>query len=321
MNLVFGADLVRRAQEVCTVTAVGTDTSDPAAVKRVIAGAEIVLSTWGMPILTPEILDAAPDLKLVIYCASSVKGFVTSAVFERGITVTSAARANGRVVAEFTVALMTICLKDSWKFIRHDPDTAAYFRRDLPWRGLGGFNEAVVGIIGASSVGVELLALLSSYPCECLVYDPYVSPEEVADIGGRSVELDLLLSRSDVVSLHAPNLPTLKHMIDASKLSLLKDGAWFINTARGGLVDEQALLQELKSGRIGACLDVTDPEPPVRDSMLYSLPNVVLTPHMAGAIGSDCRRMGLLGIQELERFVRGLSPMYPVHASRLNIMG
>lgn len=86
-------------------------------------------------------------------------------------------------------------------------------------------------------------------------------------------------------------------------------------------MDERALIAELRTGRISACLDVTDPEPPVSGSPLYSLPNVVLTPHMAGAIGTDCRRMGRLGIDELERFVDGRPPLYPISAERLAIMG
>ncbi len=318
---VFGHELVERARELCEVSTDGVDTTNPEAVKTAINGADIVLSTWGMPVLTDDLLNIAKRLRIVIYCASSVKYFVTDRVFEQGITVTSAARVNGRVVAEFTVALMTLCLKEAWPFVRGQADTSGFFARRQPWSGVGGFSEAKIGIVGASSVGIELLGLLSSYPCECLVYDPHVSDEEIAGMGARAAALDELLRVSDIVSLHAPNLPSLRHMIDSAKLALLKDGAWLINTARGALVDETALIAELRTGRISACLDVTDPEPPVPASPLYSLPNVVLTPHMAGAIKADCRRMGLLGIQELERFIAGLSPLYPVSPERLAIMG
>ncbi len=321
IDLVFGQALVERARKLCEVTTVGIDSEDISAVKAAVQDVDIVLSTWGMPVLSQEVLDAAPNLKIVIYCASSVKSFVTEQVFKRGIIITSAARANGRVVAEFTLALITFCLKEMWPFIRREADTAAHFRRQADWQGIGGFNSARIGIIGASSVGIELLGLLSSYPCECFVYDPHVSNYDIDRLGGIPMNLDELLRQSDIVSLHAPNLLSLRHMIDSSKLKLLKDGAWLINTARGALVDEQALLAELQTGRISACLDVTDPEPPVPGSPFYSLPNVILTPHAAGSIGADCRRMGIAGISELERFVEGLPPLFPVSPKRLAIMG
>ncbi|HPD14993.1 MAG TPA: hydroxyacid dehydrogenase [Planctomycetota bacterium] len=317
VELVFGPELIARAQALCDVAATALPHNDPATVKAALRGVEIVLSTWGMPRMTPDILDAAPDLRVILYGASSVKGFVTEAVYDRGITVTTAALANATAVAEFTVALITLSLKNAWAHLAalRREGRRAWRRADLgPSRGT---HRAVVGIIGASATGRETIRLLKSYTCPILVADPFLTLDEARTLGVEKTELDDLIARSDVVSLHAPNLPHLRHMIGATQLRCMRDGAVFINTARGALVDEEALVAELRTGRLLACLDVTDPEPPAEGSPLYSLPNVILTPHLAGATGADCRRMGELCIQELERYLAGLPPLHPVTRERL----
>ena len=312
VELVYGPEAVARAQSLCDVAATSIPDAEPATVKAALAGVEIVVSTWGMPKMTAEILDAAPDMRIIIYGASSVRGFVTEALFDRGITVTTAAIANGTAVAEFAMALITLSLKNAWPCIfglrREGPP---FWRRD-DWGLRRGTYQATIGIIGAGATGRELLRLLRSYTVEALLCDPYVDEEEARELGAAKAELDDLMGRSDAVSLHAPNLPELRHMIGARQLGLMKDSACFINTARGALVDEEALIAELRTGRIMACLDVTWPEPPVEGSPLYSLPNVILTPHLAGALAVDCRRMGALCIEELERYLAGEPPLHPV---------
>ena len=319
VDLVFGPEAVETVAERCRLTAAHVDVTNPEAVLASLADAEIVLSSWGMPAMTPEILRAAPQLRIIIYGAGSVKSFVTREVFRRSITVTSAAAANGRVVAEYVVALMTMCLKDAWRFVRDPAGTIPYFARKVGWRGPGGFASATVGIVSASAVGRAVIELLATYPCELLLYDPYVSSQEATAMGVRLAEIDELFARSQIVSLHAPNLPELRGLVDARRLSLLRDGAWFINTARGALVDEAALTHELAGGRIGACLDVTDPEPPASSNPLLTMPNVVLTPHIAGAIGQDCRRLGALCMEELERYLGGRPPLYAIRESDLAV--
>src|SRR5690606_9622243 len=119
------------------------------------------------------------------------------------------------------------------------------------------------------------------------------------------IDLDTLMARSDVVSIHAPSLPNTRGMIGARQVKLIPHGAAFINTARGALVDEAALISELQTGRIQGIIDVTDPEIPQANSPLFNLPNVFLTPHVAGAIGTERARLGLMAVAEVERFVRG----------------
>lgn len=319
VDLVFGPDAVKIVADRCRLIAPHVDVSDEEAVLGALADAEIVLSSWGMPAMTPEVLRAAPRLRIIIYGAGSVKTFVSSEVFRRSITVTSAAAANGRVVAEYVVAIMTLCLKDAWRFVRDPSSTISSFARNEPWTGPGGFYGTTIGIVSASFVGRSVIGLLASYPCDVLLYDPYVSGGEAAAMGASLVELDELFGRADIVSLHAPDLPELRCLVDARRLGLLRDGAWFINTARGALVDEDALVRELAGGRISACLDVTDPEPPAPSNRLLQLPNVVVTPHIAGAIGRDCRRLGELCMDELDRYMRGEPPLHAIRESDLAV--
>ena len=319
VDLVFGEAAVAEVKARCDLIAPWIDLDDRQAIRSALSQAEIVLSSWGMPELTSDVLSSAAGLRIVIYGAGSVKSFVTEEVFKRCITVTTAAATNGRVVAEFVVALVTFCLKDAWRFIRSPSSAASYFAREQDWDGNVGFWGATVGIVSASEVGKSVLELLHSFPCRTLVYDPYMSEAEVRSMGAVPVGLDELMRTSDVVTLHSPDIPELHHFVDRRRLSLLKDGAWFINTARGRLVDQDALIDELQTGRIKACLDVTDPEPPVGESPLYSLPNVILTPHMAGAIGMDCRRLGAACMEELDRYLRGELPMHPVRKEDLAI--
>ncbi|MFP4384697.1 MAG: hydroxyacid dehydrogenase [Spirochaetia bacterium] len=318
---VFGKELIREAESLCRIKSRHLNGAGKEEIKRLLDGTEIILSTWGMPRMDAEILKEADDLKIIIYGASSVKSFVTEELFSRNITVTSAAGVNGRVVAEFCLALITLCIKEAWSFIRFPEKTASYFTRQKNWTGLSGFRNAVIGIIGASSVGRWVIRMLSGYPCRVLVYDPHLSAGDAAEMGARKAELDDVFTEADVLSLHAPNLPELKGMVSRSHLGMMKNGAWFINTARGALVDQQALIEELKRGRINACLDVTDPEPPAEDSPLLKLPNVILTPHMAGAIGSDWKRLGEYCLDELRRYCEGKPALSPVLPEKLSIMG
>jgi len=257
---------------------------------------ECLVSTWGMPRVDAAFLAAAPRLRGIFYAAGSVKGFCTPALWARGIVVSSAAPANAVPVAEYTVAVIVLWQKHFWRLMGRDhaaPRTAP------------GNYRRTVGLIGASLVGRETLRLLASYDMDALLSDPFVSAEEAAQLGATKVELPALMAAADVVSLHAPNLPHLRHLINADLLARMKDGALFLNTARGALVDEAALLAELRTGRISAVLDVTDPEPPAPDSPFWTLPNVIYTPHIAGSMAEECHRMADFALDECARYLAG----------------
>ena len=282
--------------------------------KRLLADADICVTSWGCPRMTEAILDAAPNLKLIVHAAGSVKGIVSDAVYDRGITVTSGAPALAVGVAETTLGLIICSLKNVWQLARitregrwHGPEQARI--REL--------YEVTVGVVGASHTGRHLMKLLQNFEVEVLCYDPVRSAEEIAGYGAAKVELDELLRRSDVVTVHAPSIPATQHMFNRETFGLMKDDAIFINTARGSLVNEEDLIAELEKGRFWACLDVTDPEPPAADSPLRSLPNVTLTPHIAGSVNNGHRRIGRYVTEEIERFVAGEPAVNPVLREQL----
>jgi phosphoglycerate dehydrogenase-like enzyme len=271
------------------------------------------LTSWGVARLDADVIAAAPHLQIVAHMGSSVSRFVSEALWQRGIRVTTAAPALARDVAVTTLGLMIVGLKRIWPLGQHVRDGGWRESAYWPSREIYGRN---VGIVGASHVGRHVIDLLRPFGARVLLYDPYVSPDESARLGVNKAELDGLLRQADVVSLHAPAKPETHHLLDAGRLALMKDDALLINTARGSLIDEAALVAELQRGRLFAFLDVTDPEPPAADSPLRHLDNVVVTPHLAGCI-EDCGRLGEMAVEELRRHFAGESPLYEVTADML----
>ncbi|MGW7298797.1 hydroxyacid dehydrogenase [Streptomyces sp. NPDC054829] len=279
-------------------TLVVRDFTDPS-VADALARADVLITGWGCPHLDAEALAAAPRLRAVLHSAGSVRALVGDAVWERGISVSSAVAANALPVAEYTLAMILLTGKDAfaqrdrYRDTRTQPSPAETAR-------IGNVGRRV-GVIGASRVGRRLLELLRPFDFEVLLHDPYVSEQEAAVLGAQLLPLEDLLSRSDIVSLHAPDLPETHHMLNAPRLSLIRDGGVLINTSRGALIDQNALTEELIRGRLQAVLDVTTPEPLPPTSPLYDLPNVFLTPHIAGSLGNELNRLGQTVTEELER--------------------
>jgi len=278
--------------------------------RRLLSEAEILITGWGAPYVGREVLALAPKLKLVVHAAGTVKGIVDACIFDAGIAVSHAAEANAVPVAEFTLAAIIFAGKHVFRFRdlyvadRHRDRT-----HPMQHEAIGNYRRAV-GIIGASRIGRRVIELLKPFDYQVLLFDPTVDAEQAGALGTEKVELDDLMRRSDIVSVHAPSLPSTRHMIDASKLALMKDGATLINTARGALIDEDALLAVLKTGRIDAVIDVTDPEIPGPESAFYDLSNVFLTPHIAGAVGLERSRLGEMAADEAERFIKGEPMLY-----------
>jgi phosphoglycerate dehydrogenase-like enzyme len=251
----------------------------------------------------------------VLHAAGSVRSLVGDALWQRGVTVSSAVTANALPVAEYTLAMILLTGKDAFGH-RERYRAGHAFPSPAETAAIGNLGRRV-GVIGASRVGRRLLELLRPYDFEVLLYDPYVDAAEAAALGARQVELEELLRGSDVVTLHAPDIPETHHMLDRGALALIRDGGVLINTSRGALVDQDALVDELVSGRLSAVLDVTDPEPLPADSPLHTLPNVFLTPHIAGSLGNELARLGRIVVEELERLAQGLPPAHRVRHADL----
>ena len=283
----------------------------------VLAGADACITSWGVAPLDADVLAAAPRLGHLAHMGGSVKRFVSGAVWERGIRVTSAAVTLARDVAETTLGLMIVGRKRIWPLSSHVRDGG--WRDSAVWDRWDAreLHRSTVGLIGAGSVGRHVIELLGPFSVTILVADPYLSDEEAARLGVKKVEPAELMSRSDVVSIHAPDTDQTRHMIGAELLSRLSDGAVLINTARGSIIDEAALIDELDTGRIFAFLDVTDPEPPASDSPLRRLENVVITPHIAGCI-ENCHRMGELAAEEVRRYLASQPAINEIRSEMLD---
>lgn len=280
---------------------------DPRA-NELLARAEVILGHWGCPPLDARTLDRTPGLGLFAYAAGTVKTTVTDDVFDRGIRVTSGAAANAEPVAEFTLAMILLSNKDvlfQRDALRTPRDDSVWAFRQPGAIAVGNYDKTI-GVVGASLIGRRLIELLASFPhLRVVLYDPFVTADDAAAMGATKLELDELCSVSDILTIHAPDLPSTRHMIGATQLGALRTGATVINTARGGLLDHDALLVEVTSGRLSAVLDVTDPEPLPDDHALWGLPNVVLTPHIAGSQGTELRRMVDDAVDEIDRWRTG----------------
>ncbi|KKC31415.1 2-hydroxyacid dehydrogenase [Devosia psychrophila] len=315
---VFDDEALARLSRTCDIVrATPLEEFFSAEARRVLGEIDILVTGWGCPMVTAEVVRAAPNLKLIAHAAGTVKFTLDPAVYEAGIRVTHAADANAVPVAEYTLAAILFANKRVFELrdrYRADPGRrSTYALMDEP---IGNYHRTV-GLVGASRIGRRVAKMLAGFDFTVLLSDPFVTRGDPVLAGAELVDLDTLMARSDVVSVHAPSLPETRAMIGARQFKLMKHGAGFINTARGAVVDEAAMIAELQTGRIHAVIDVTDPEIPEAGSPLYSLPNVFLTPHLAGAVGTERLRLGQLAIEEVERFVAGKAMEFEIEPALL----
>lgn len=304
LDRLFPAALMRRLADALDIRPdlVVERLDDPAAAAA-LADTEVIVSGWGAPRIDAAGLARLPRLQTVLHTAGSVKHLLAPEAWARGIAVSSAADANAVPVAEYTLGAILLAGKGVFE-LRERFRAERGFLHGAVHPDVGNFGR-VVGIIGASRIGRKVIELLRPFDFEVLLTDPYVDAAEAAALGVGLVDLDGLLKRSDVVSVHAPDLEATQDLLDAPRLALLKDGAAVVNTARGRLVDTEALTAEVLTGRISAIIDVTHPEPLPPTSELFDLPNVFLTPHIAGSQGNELARMGRYIVEEAERLAAG----------------
>jgi phosphoglycerate dehydrogenase-like enzyme len=297
---VFDAERERQLAVAGTVV----DCGEPGTLGVALPDVDVLVTGWGLPRLEPRLLDTAPRLKLVAHVGAAIRPFVTEAVFARGIRVTQAGAGMARPVAEVALA-MTLALLHGMH--RHDHAMRALRR----WPVVGAVVDhhelygATVGVVGASRTGRAYIDMVRPLGARVLLTDPYVTPAQARMLGAELVAMPDLLSRARIACLHAPATPATHHLLGAAELRLLPDGAGLVNTARSWLVDQDALLGELHSGRIDAALDVYDQEPLPADHPYRMLPNVLLTPHSAAATVEGRRRQGRILASEITRFVAG----------------
>ena len=270
-----------------------------------LAGAEVMMTGWGCPTITPEVLGACPRLKLIVHTGGSVRSLISDEVFARGILVTSQTELNATPVAQFCLAQILLAAKGVARATRQYEATKSLTTFDDVWAQGVGVYGAKIGIIGYGRVAHHLIEMLRGFSVRILLNSPYVSLDQARELGVELANLEEIMSTCDVISVHLGDTPDNHGAISADLLSLVKQGATFINTSRGIIVDELALIRELRTGRFDAILDVTCPEVPAPNSDLWSLPNVTLTPHWAGSLGRELTLLGQGAITNFEQYLSG----------------
>lgn len=288
-----------------------------AAVER----AEVLVTGWGTPALAVPLQTWSPEtspLRLLAHTAGSIHHLVQRETVQRGLLVAHANESLAEAVAEFTfvafIAMRRQMFLCAERFKNHQPAPGFEVMNELP--------GSVIGIIGASAIGRRVMEMLRPWRVQVLLYDPYASPEIALAYGAERVgDLTELFRRSDIVSLHAPITPETIGMLRGEHFAAMKDGALFVNTARGRLVDHEALLAELQNGRIWAMLDVTDPtEPLPPDSPFFALENCVVIPHQAGNSIQARLRQGKYVAEDILNYLAGQPLRFPVPPEKMAIM-
>lgn len=281
---------------------------------------EFLFSTWGLePLTEEEIKTCLPKLKAIFYAAGSVQSFARP-FLRCGVKVISAWKANAVPVAEFAAAEILLANKGFYHTMRissgEDYMSAAREKQFFP----GNF-DATVGLIGYGAIGAQVAARLKQYELNVQVCSWALTAPDVLRDGYKLVSQEELFETSDVISNHLADVDATAGMIDYALLSRMKPYATFINTGRGRQVVESDLIRVLRERPdIMAVLDVTYPEPPQNGSPLYELTNCIITPHIAGSMGYEVRRMGLFMVEEASRLVKGEKLCFEVTEEMLTTM-
>lgn len=315
IDRLFPAEVLSPLREHGRVVHVGGDLSVLDEEDR--RSAEVLLTSWGTDEISAEMLDGFSSLEAIVHTGGSVKRLLTKDAWETGVRVSTQVERNAEAVAEYAAAMIVASLKGVFRLRRdYIRDGAALDR--APRLDTLGITGKTLGLVGASRVGRAVARLIARHDLQVLVYDPYIDAVEAASVGGRLTSLETLMRDSDVVSLHAPATPGTRGMITRSLLESMRAGATLINTARGSVVDQDALIDSLRTRDLFAILDVTEPMVPAADSALWALENVILTPHIAGATGSDLQRLGRGAVDEAIRVLMGEELAHRVRAEDLS---
>lgn len=253
---------------------------------------QILITSWKSPPLDASVLERLERLELLIHAAGSVREVLPQLQADAHFRVCTGVHLNARPVAEFTLGVILCALRDT--FAWRDK-----FRRqgtDLWWshheQYQGGYEGKTICLVGFGAIVRHLARLLRQFNFRTLVVSDQVTPRDEAEFGFHRVTLAEGAATANVLSIHEASLPSFRHLINREVLDLMKPNSWLINTARGSLIDESALIEALRAEKIWALLDVAQVEPPPLDHPFYHLPRCILTPHIAGSLGNEILRFG-----------------------------
>lgn len=280
---------------------------------------DIIVTSWGTPRFTDDVLSANSRLRFIAHAAGSIKWLLPDKVFDSDIIVSNASAAMVQSVAETTLMMIFMMLRKPHSLDRKvrscsDWDTLRATEKGRELR------NTRVGVVGAGQIGRAVIHMLRALDVEVSVYDPYLNSAVADELGAKLVSLNELLEQCSVVTLHAPSTPETHHMIGSEQLKLMPNGAMLINTARSWLIDGNALLSELQTGRISAALDVFDSEPLPRMDPLLQLDNVILTPHIGSLTTDAFQLQGQIAAEEISRFANDRPLLHRVTKSMLATM-
>lgn len=285
-----------------------------------LSDVNIIFSGWGGFKIDDELLAKMPKLEVVFYGAGSIKKVQSDAMWQKNIKITSASMANAKPVAQYTTSLIQLSLKNFFSLTRKVKKER---NNKLDVHNLTkGFHKRNIGIISYSKIGklvVENLQYLADN--NIYVYDPFYSYKYLEKKGLIKESLENIFKKCDIISLHTPLLKETENMIDSDLLKLMKENSVFINTSRGKIVNSKDLEDVLLARQdILAILDVTDPEPLDKDSKLYDMKNVIISPHIAGSLGNETYVMGEIMYEELLRFLKGDKLKYQIEKKEFERM-
>lgn len=272
----------------------------PNELRKRIESADIVIVGWSD--LTKDVIDSAKKLRMISIWATTCHYADLKAAKERGIVVTHVPSYATEAVAEHTFALLLAA-------VRRLPQADKHVRKgDFDWRPFGGRELCgkTIGIVGTGSIGFRVAELARAFKMQILGYDKYPNQKRAAEVGMKYVDLHTLLKGSDVVTLHVTLTSETERLIGKREIEIMKNGAVLVNTSQGKVIDEKALIDALKSGKISlAGLDVFEEEPPSKNDPLFKLDNAILSPHVGFHTIESAKRCTDICIDNVLKFLEG----------------
>ena len=267
--------------------------------KKVFRGVKYLFSGWDGVKIDNKLMRILPDLRVVFYGAGTIREIQTPEMWDANIRITSSASCNAIPVANFTTSVIILAMKNYFRLVRdlRNKKEKGYDTLDK----IHGFYNGKIGIISYSKIGKLVIDNLRESNNEVLLYDPYIDERKCNEIGVKKSNLEEIFKSCDVISIHTPLIDQTRNMIDKDLLKLMKKDATIINTARGGIIVEEDLVDVLSMRKdLLAIIDVTDPnEPADHDSPLYIMDNIILSPHIAGSQGKEIFALGDNMLDEL----------------------
>ena len=296
---------------------------------RVLAGSKLVKALDGVGVLVTEVdqvrkytFPKAPDLRLISCCRGAPVNIDIAAATEHGVPVLHTPGRNADAVADLTLLLMLALLRHLIPLARILHETGdgmeKLARTFFQFQGAE-LWEKTIGLIGLGSVGRAVATRVRSFGAHVVAYDPYVTDQQASALGVTLLDLDELLAQSDIVSVHTVVTDETAGLISEREFGMMKKGAFFVNTARSALTDEEALYRALRDGHLaGAALDVFDDEPPAPDNPLLTLDNVIATPHTGGNTAEVIIHQSRIAVADLVRLFEGQRPLFCVNPIALD---